>query len=86
MHETINEKIGVITVYDAYKHTTTLYSVKWQGKVHKITKVGYHHAVRDGRTLKHIFSVTSETLAFRLIFDSETLSWTLAEVSDGIAD
>ena len=50
-----------------------------------ITKLGFHHTVRVGRVLHHIFSVATESMFFRLNLDTETLSWTLEEVSDGLA-
>jgi hypothetical protein len=86
MIETINEKVSVISIYDAQKHTSLPYLVKWQGKKYRIVKIGYHHRQRQGRIMKHIYSVSSTTLFFRLNFDSENLSWTLEQVSDGLAD
>ena len=86
MHEGIHEKVSVIAIYDGDKRQTIPYALKWRGQIHKIVKVGYHHTQRSGRTLQHIFSVVSSTLAFRLNFDTDTLSWTLEEISDGAAD
>ncbi len=59
--------------------------VKWQGRVYTITKLGFHHTMRVGRVLHHIFSVATDTLFFRLNLDTETLFWTLEELSDGLA-
>ena len=41
--------------------------------------------VKQGKKLLHIFSVSNNSLAFRLELDTETLFWTLQEVSDGLA-
>jgi hypothetical protein len=60
-------------------------SLKWvkrRGRIYKIDTVGYHHTVREGKTLFHIFSVTSNTLFMKLIFNTESLSWKLEEISD----
>lgn len=83
MNEIINEKVSVITIYNNEKRTTLPYIIKWQGKKHLITKIGYHHIQREGRTLAHIFSVCNNALAFRLNFNTDNLSWTLEAISDG---
>ena len=58
------------------------------GKIwtYPIVKVGLHHTFRQGRTLYHVFSVTSKTLLFRLVLNTETLNWRLEEISDGLPD
>jgi hypothetical protein len=86
MIETINEKVAVITIYKPGAGHVFPYRLRWQGRDYKITKIGFHHKVREGRALFHIFSVSSDTLAFRLKLDTETLHWILEEVSDGNPD
>ena len=86
MHEIVNERVSVITIYDRQKGTVIPAKIKWQAREYKITKLGYYHKVRDGRTTHHIFHVTDGHLDFRLNFDSETLHWKLEEVSDGNAN
>lgn len=54
--------------------------VHWRGRQYQITKVGLHHATREGRVLFHIFSVTDGTTFFKLKFDTETLGWKLLEI------
>ena len=85
MNEMINEKVSVVSVYDRSAGITMPKKIKWQGRVYPIEKLGYHHKVREGRKLLHIFSVCNDALAFRLRLDTETLGWTLEEVSDGFA-
>ena len=58
--------------------------VKWNNKVHKVEKIGLHHTYREGKSLYHVFSLTTKTLFMRLIFDTETLTWRLTDVEDGI--
>ncbi len=86
MLEKIHEKIDVITIYKKYPARVIPYKIRWNGRDHIITKIGYHHKIRKGHTFFHIFSVCSDTLAFRLRFDTETMYWTLEEVSDGFTD
>jgi hypothetical protein len=53
------------------------------GKEYLIEKLGYHHAFKKGSTLFHVFSVASKTLFFRLVLNTENLSWRLEEIGDG---
>ncbi len=85
MQEVINEKVSVVTVFDRQSGVVMPKRLKWQGKYYEIETLGYHHTVRAGRKLLHIFSVANSALAFRLRFDTETLHWFLEEVSDGCA-
>ncbi len=83
MNEVINEKVSVISKYDKTEGTFLPVKLKWQGKVRLIAKLGFHHTRRQGRNLLHIFSVADKYLCYCLSFDTETLHWTLLEVSDG---
>ncbi len=83
MLEKIHEKIDVITIYRQHEGKVAPYKIRWNGRDYLITKVGYHHKVREGRTVFHVFHVCSDTLAFRLKHDPDTLHWILEEVSDG---
>ena len=84
MNEVINEKVSVVLVYDRQKNNVMPYRLRWQGRDFKITKLGFHHKYRLGRTIQHIFSVTDGNTFFRLRLDTDTLQWTLEEISDGI--
>ncbi len=82
MNETVGEKISVVSVYNAQEGSIMPRKIKWHGREYSINKLGYHHSVREGRTLLHIFHVTDGTTAFRLSLNTETLHWTLEEVYD----
>ena len=79
----IYEKVDVLTIYKRDSSQTAPYKVRWNNRTHTIKKVGYHHKVREGRTVYHLFHVSTDTLAFRLRHDPDTLHWILEEVSDG---
>jgi hypothetical protein len=83
MHEQIHERIDVITIYQRISGKTAPYKIRWNNRAYRITKIGYHHKIREGHTTHHIFHVCTDTLAFKLNHDTDTLSWTLEEVSDG---
>jgi hypothetical protein len=86
MIQKINEKVDVITIYKHAGGQVTPYKIRWNRRDYLITKIGYHHKVRQGRTVYHLFHVCSDTLAFRLKHDPDTLHWILEEVSDGNPD
>ena len=72
--QSISEKVEV--VFKDYPRLVT-----WRGRDYKITKLGFHHKYFKGKTLYHIFSVTSDTLFFRLKLNSNNLLWTLEQFS-----
>lgn len=82
----VQEKISVITVYNHLKGSVLPVQVRWHGRIYHIKKLGYHHKVRMGRTMLHVFSVCNDDLALKLQFNSDTLEWVLEEVSDGLTD
>ncbi len=83
MHEIINEKISVVTVYDRIKSTVIPKRLKWQGRIYDITKLNYYKPKRAGRNILHTFHVSNDANDFLLQLDSYTLHWTLLEVTDG---
>ncbi len=49
----------------------------WKRQKYKITKLGYHHTFTNGNALCHVFSVVSNKIFFKLVFNSKTLMWNL---------
>lgn len=86
MIQRILEPISVITVYNHLKGSVMPVQVRWHGRIYSIKKLGYHHKVRMGRTMLHVFSVCTDDTAFKLQFNADTLEWVLEEISDGLAD
>lgn len=82
MNEKINERVEVITIYRKTGAIVMPYKMRWNGREYFIKKLGYHHKVKEGKTIIHIFSCSDDSLAFRLRFNSDTLSWILEEVLD----
>ena len=83
MHEVLNEAVSVDLAFDCETRRTIPVGLTWQGRPYTISQVGFHHRYRSGRTLIHAFSVSNGTMFFRLELNTETLHWTLREVSDG---
>ena len=86
MIQKIYAPITVISTYDHKRRSHKPSIVVWEGKTYKITNIGYHHKFREGKRLQHVFSVSSEELFFKIVLDTEALSWTLEEISDGLPD
>lgn len=86
MIQKISAPVSVQLVYDHKKHLVNPRRLFWDGREHLITKIGLHHTYREGRTLYHIYSVSSAHLFFRLKLDTETLFWTLEEIADGLSN
>ena len=83
MNEVIDEKVSVIFSYNRESGAVMPRKMRWQGREYIIQSVSYHHKLKEGRKLLHIFHVTSEAVDFRLQLDTESLHWTLKEVCDG---
>lgn len=83
MIQKIDAPISVDLYFDHKQRIVTPRSLVWEAREYKIIKIGFHHTVRAGRTLFHVFSVECPTLFFRLVLDTDTLHWRVEEISDG---
>ena len=86
MLEKIHERVSVVAVYQREKEKVVIHKIRWNGRVYKITQLGYHHKVRSGQNIFHVFHVNNNSISFKLQFDTENLTWHVLEVSDGLAD
>lgn len=84
MLEKISAPISVNLVFDHKKRWVYPKELVWEGEKHPITRVGLHHTFRKGSTLYHVFSVASGETFFRIVLSTQSLHWTLEEVSDGL--
>lgn len=82
MIEKIQEPVSVDLVFNSQTKKVYPYRLLWRGKVYQIKKIGLHHFFHQGKTLFHIFSVSSDNLFFRLSLNTENLHWTLEEIAD----
>jgi len=87
MREKINEEVSVVMFYSARKRVALPHMISWQNKEYLVGKIGYHHQVKDGQTLHHIFELTdkNESIWFRLNLDTSNLHWKLEAIHDGLA-
>lgn len=82
MIQKISAPVSVVSHYNHRVRRFQPVIVSWDGRDYPIIKIGLHHTYRQGRTLYHIFSVSSRDLFFRLNFNTDTLNWTLEEIAD----
>ncbi len=82
MVQPIKDPISVCSFYDNTKRKTIITAVKWHGKVYKITKQGLYHTFKKGSETIHVFSVSSETISFRLLLYANSLNWFLEDTDD----
>ena len=80
MAEIIDESVSVNLLSNHIKGTAAPSSLYWRGRRYTLSQMGFHHTMRDGRTLIHVYSMTDGTTFFKLQFDTETLSWKLLEI------
>lgn len=87
MREKVNEEVSVVMYYSARSRRPVVHAINWQNKEHLAGELGYHHTIRKGQTLHHIFELVDreETIWFRLNLDTSNLHWTLEAIHDGLA-
>jgi len=86
VNQRIAESVSVSLVFDHLVNKVFPRFLIWNNRTYPVSEVGLHHTYRMGRTLYHVFSVTSKTLFFRLVLNTDNLHWKLEEVSDGLPD
>ncbi len=86
MRELINKEVSVVMYFSARQHLALPHMLRWQNKDYQVGKIGYHHRVREGSAMHHIFEFvdSEEMLWFRLNLNTENLHWKLEAVSDGL--
>lgn len=86
MREQIGKEVSVVMYFSARQRLALPHLLRWQNKDYQVGKIGYHHSVKEGATLHHIFEfIDSEgTMWFRLNFNTANLHWKLEAVSDGL--
>ncbi len=81
----LKEPVSVSFAYDHEKGEIFPRWMIWSGKLRAVNKVGLHHTYKKGRTLYHVFSVTSNSTFFRLILNTDNLHWEVEQISDNLS-
>ena len=83
MIQSLNLPVSVTSRFSHKQRKTIPLSILWEGREHPVIKIGLHHTYRKGRILYHVFSVSSQTMYFKLVLNTDNLHWVLEEISDG---
>ena len=83
MENTVHEPVSVIISFNHESRAVVPRKFLWRKREYQVTKVAYHHTVRQGRTLFHIFHVTDGISDFCLTFNTENLHWILEDMVTG---
>lgn len=86
MIQKINVPVLVSATYDPKVGKLFPDTIVWNGRTYAVRRIGLHHKYFDGRTRIHVFSVETPALFFKLVFNTESLSWRAEEISDGEPD
>ena len=88
MREVIGEEVSVVSYFSSKKRLSLPHIISWQGREYAVGTIGFHHTVRQGDILHHIYELVDqeEVLWMRLNLDTSNLHWTLEVISDGLAD
>lgn len=85
MQDIFEEPVSALFSYNAKTQAIMLRKMMWKGREYIFTKMGYHHTVRIGRVLHHVFHVTDGASDFRLRVNTETMEVVLEDIyHDGI--
>lgn len=83
---TINERVDVAVVYKKHGGATDLAVPKkmvYNGQEIAFVKLGMRHPTVQGRRMIHVFDMSDGINDYRLEFDAERLTWTLANMIPG---
>jgi hypothetical protein len=86
MIQDIKAPITTQLIYDHKKNKAYPTKLLWDGNEYKINKIGMHYTYKNGNNLIHVFTVSTATLSFKLLFNTENLFWTVEQISDGLPD
>jgi len=81
MIQQVRMPVSVNLIYNHKKNRVLPFALAWDGEVRKIKTVDLHHTYKVGRTLYHVFSVSTEGAFFKLVLNTDNLFWEVEEVA-----
>lgn len=82
----VNQRVEVITVFKARGNPAELIfpvRMRWGKKEITFAELGLRHPTKKGQRMIHVFDMSDGTNDYRLEFDAEMLTWTLAAILEG---
>lgn len=81
----LNERVQVVATFqDGLNLCVPRKFRRANGKEIIVTELGLRHPVTAGRRTLHVFDVTDGGTDYRLVFDSERLTWRLTMEGDHV--
>jgi len=84
-YEIIDERVAVACSFLTQDALSLCRPAKMRWRQHTITfcELGLRHPTTKGQRMIHVFDMSDGSNDYRLEFDAEALTWTLAAVSQG---
>jgi len=84
----INERVAVACSFVVQDDISLCRPAKmrWRQQEIAFTELGLRHPTTKGQRMLHVFDMSDGSNDYRLEFDAEALTWTLAAVSQGVFD
>ena len=81
MRPGLHEPVSVLSIYSKKHNIFKPAILTWNNLDYRLGKVDFYHKTKAGMVTQHHFSMTDkdESAYFKLMFDANTLQWTLEE-------
>lgn len=82
----INERVDVVPIFHANAPERTLcmpWKMRFRGQEIVFSVFGMRHPTSKGKRMIHVFEMSDGINDYRLEFDAEHLTWTLATIVEG---
>jgi len=81
MRPGLHEPVSVLSIYSKKHNVFKPAILTWNNRDYRLGKVDFYHKTKQGLVTHHHFSITDkdESTSFKLLFDANSLQWTLEE-------
>lgn len=82
----VNERVDIVPIFHANaadKGLCVPWKMKFRGQDIEFTVFGMRHPTTKGKRMIHVFEMSDGSNDYRIEFDAEHLTWTLASVVEG---
>lgn len=82
----INERVEVLAAYQRGRDVSANckpLKMRYRGRDITFSKRAFHHPTAKGKRMIHVFDMSDGANDYRLEFDAESLTWTLATIIEG---
>lgn len=87
-HE-VNERVDIVPIFHAEAAENGLcvpWKMRFRGQEIAFSVLGMRHPTTKGKRMIHVFEMSDGVNDYRLEFDAEHLTWTLASILEGHYD